>query len=328
MASENETSDHVTTVTFSFPADLKIEINDCEPTAQQEIINQDSYVKTEISDYATCVIGSFLEGGSASIKTETSHTDSTSVSSPSEGLSPNLTTFVGTSLEGLLSNIQTASSSTLGESFNLGGTMVKATLSAPKTDQKVKERNKTQPENKTKHQRKEKTIKCSKIFSTQNGLRIHIAGHIDEEQFECEQCSKKFRTLTQLKVHIKSRKETKSFKCDLCGTRFHTQSQLTRHLATYHGEESIFKCKQCPKSFKMKRFLAQHLLSHKPIQPIQCTQCPKSYFSKSYFTEHLKSHARGRIVKCKLCHESRPCVRHQSLGKINDPQTEMTVKQK
>ena len=208
MASKNETSDHETTVTDSFPADLndiKIEINGCEPTAKQEIIDQDLYVKTEISDYATCVIGSFLEGRSNSIKTEPSHADSTSISSPSERLSPNLMTFVGTSLEGLLSNIQTASSSTLDESFNLGGTMVKGTLSGTKTDQKVKERNKTQPENKTKLQRKEKTIKCdkcSKMFSTQNGLirhnmtcqSTHIAGHIDEEQFECEQCSKKFRT--------------------------------------------------------------------------------------------------------------------------------------
>ena len=57
-----------------------------------------------------------------------------------------------------------------------------------------------------------------------------------------------------------------------------------------------FGCTQCPKRFRMKHHLKEHMLIHSGEMPFSCHLCPKR-FNRSYtLKNHMKLHSAGTIV--------------------------------
>ena len=57
-----------------------------------------------------------------------------------------------------------------------------------------------------------------------------------------------------------------------------------------------FGCSQCPKRFRMKHHLKEHMLIHSGEMPFSCHLCPKR-FNRSYtLKNHMKLHSAGAIV--------------------------------
>ena len=57
-----------------------------------------------------------------------------------------------------------------------------------------------------------------------------------------------------------------------------------------------FGCSQCPKRFRMKHHLKEHMLIHSGELPFSCHLCPKR-FNRSYtLKNHMKLHSAGAIV--------------------------------
>ena len=57
-----------------------------------------------------------------------------------------------------------------------------------------------------------------------------------------------------------------------------------------------FGCTQCPKRFRMKHHLKEHMLIHSGEMPFSCHLCPKR-FNRSYtLKNHMKLHSSGTIV--------------------------------
>ena len=57
-----------------------------------------------------------------------------------------------------------------------------------------------------------------------------------------------------------------------------------------------FGCSQCPKRFRMKHHLKEHMLIHSGEMPFSCHLCPKR-FNRSYtLKNHMKLHSAGAIL--------------------------------
>ena len=50
----------------------------------------------------------------------------------------------------------------------------------------------------------------------------------------------------------------------------------------------IFKCEECHKTFKDKKYLKQHVIVHKKDKPFKCFHCPKLFKALKYLKAHAK----------------------------------------
>ncbi|KAL9881607.1 zinc finger protein 182-like [Glossina fuscipes] len=65
-----------------------------------------------------------------------------------------------------------------------------------------------------------------------------------------------------------------------------------------------YACPQCPKVFKKKWDLKQHLHIHEGMKPYQCEHCLVSFASKSNLISHVKRHNEERSFECHYCTRS------------------------
>ena len=111
-------------------------------------------------------------------------------------------------------------------------------------------------------------------------------------------------------------------KCKVCGEEFTSKYQLDAHSLLFHppfneaAEDAIeaifgvqptsngqqlcetttkkmarpFKCDECGKEFKQKRYLKQHLVCHSDERPFSCEVCPKRFKRKSILIAHKLTH--------------------------------------
>ncbi|XP_046364177.2 zinc finger protein 808-like [Haliotis rufescens] len=136
---------------------------------------------------------------------------------------------------------------------------------------------------------------CSQVFSDYSSLKNHIELHVRPSSL---------RTRSSLRSGS-ARDIGSSLKCDLCGNSMLTMDELRRHMSGHVGstrledgdEEGadcldddmkyktqgiLFKCYLCEKTFKQKRFLKRHLLTHREgkCQIVPCGGCGKDILSK------------------------------------------------
>jgi hypothetical protein len=92
-------------------------------------------------------------------------------------------------------------------------------------------------------------------------------------------------------------------KCQVCPKAFKRKFQLTEHMCTHTGNLP-YQCTYCPKSFARKFSLRDHLNVHSGVKPYSCTLCQKAFARKISLNVHIKTHTASKVFKCEICQKS------------------------
>jgi KRAB domain-containing zinc finger protein len=141
---------------------------------------------------------------------------------------------------------------------------------------------------------------CPNKFLTARSLQRHVSHHKEKEKgdFECQICTKKFNVRQNFNKHM--RFHAKFLKCDHCGFLFKHKAQLRVHMKKKHMAAEVFNCRTCSKTFKSKRALKEHQMTHQ--KKIECDVCGRKFAGKgSFFKDHLIHHFNPKAFKCDIC---------------------------
>ncbi|XP_032239600.1 protein glass [Nematostella vectensis] len=69
-------------------------------------------------------------------------------------------------------------------------------------------------------------------------------------------------------------------------------------------EISMWRCKQCQKTFTQRVLLQVHVCPRQPIKPYQCGQCELSFGTSRELRIHVDTHASEKPFKCGFCSRS------------------------
>jgi hypothetical protein len=89
-------------------------------------------------------------------------------------------------------------------------------------------------------------------------------------------------------------------KCHICPKAFKRKFQLTEHMRTHTGNLP-YKCPHCSKSFARKFSLKDHLNLHTGAKPYSCTLCQKAFARRVTLNVHIKAHTSSKVFKCEIC---------------------------
>lgn len=142
---------------------------------------------------------------------------------------------------------------------------------------------------------------CNKTFSTAINLRNHILTiHEHTFPFKCPypSCTKSYSIETRLKVHIKTHLGQKPFTCDQCGKSFLEKGNLKMHIR-FHSSLRPFKCHLCNKSYKTNGHLKDHInIQHHHIKKYHCDICNSNFGRSSTLKAHIRTHSGVKNIKC------------------------------
>ncbi|XP_024224423.2 zinc finger protein 37-like [Bombus impatiens] len=157
---------------------------------------------------------------------------------------------------------------------------------------------------------------CSEMFSSAISFRKHVAWThkkkvcIQEDgAYICAVCD--YRTLKKslFAAHLERKHETWSrkrpnsmlFPCAACGFVCRSKHSLQSHFIRKHTDRYEHQCKFCPKKFKVKGDLTNHIRFHHKEKPINCPVCGKLCQNTGSLYVHQKwAHFKPKY-ECHIC---------------------------
>ena len=109
---------------------------------------------------------------------------------------------------------------------------------------------------------------------------------------KCEVCDKELSAFSNLKKHMAIHLSDKIFNCNECGSAFPTPYHLNRHITHKNFSENLYTCCQCDKQFVTKNGLKKHMLIHMNEHPCICKVCGNTFKRKDNMNRHMKIHAK------------------------------------
>ncbi|XP_070497896.1 zinc finger protein 43-like [Chironomus tepperi] len=150
---------------------------------------------------------------------------------------------------------------------------------------------------------------CDKQFKSKRYLSAHEKLH--NKQFKCEICNKMFSINSHLDDHKKNyHNNPGSFECEICGKKFCQKSNLKSHQKTHNkNRQKPLQCQRCDYATDDKRSFKFHLKFHEKQDkkfasmknPLKCGQCPKFYKNKIALHEHMRIVHPKELFQCDLC---------------------------
>ncbi|XP_066146059.1 zinc finger protein 85-like isoform X1 [Euwallacea fornicatus] len=156
-----------------------------------------------------------------------------------------------------------------------------------------------------------------KIFH-KYAIAMHRAKH-KGHSFVCKKCYDSFATEEQFKEHVKDFGH-ELYECDKCQSQFVREENFKLHLknheapgwnknmfatwgksAKLRNDKGEFVCSYCPKVFKDKQRLDNHVRVHTNERPYECHICGKGFKTWIHRKTHLNIHLGIKKWTCKYC---------------------------
>ncbi|KAI0229278.1 hypothetical protein LSAT2_020296 [Lamellibrachia satsuma] len=77
---------------------------------------------------------------------------------------------------------------------------------------------------------------CGKHFTTNCGLKLHIAIHKGNYPYYCQICGRGFASTNSLKGHLVQHTGIKAFVCHICHKKFSYSSTMKAHIKQFHSD--------------------------------------------------------------------------------------------
>lgn len=157
---------------------------------------------------------------------------------------------------------------------------------------------------------------CSEMFDSEISFRKHVAWThkkkvcIKEDgAYICAVCD--YRTLKKslFAAHLERKHETWSrkrpsnvlFPCAACGFVCRSKHSLQSHFIRKHTDRYEHQCNFCPKKFKVKGDLTNHIRFHHKEKPVKCDVCGKLCLNSGSLYVHQKwAHYKPKY-ECHIC---------------------------
>lgn len=140
----------------------------------------------------------------------------------------------------------------------------------------------------------EATSYCMPDTIDYSEIRVNAAGKL-----ECPRCkTKSYANRYNLVRHLRYECNVDGvFPCTACPKKFKHKTHLQNHLESVHGTE---------RKFKYKSNFQKHLLNAHPTNPTErrfsCIMCPKVFKWQNNLQKHLRSaHHTDKIFPCTMC---------------------------
>ncbi|CAG9759470.1 unnamed protein product [Ceutorhynchus assimilis] len=156
-----------------------------------------------------------------------------------------------------------------------------------------------------------------KIFH-KYAIALHVAKH-KGHNFVCKKCYDSFSSEDLFEKHVEESGH-ELFKCDKCASQFVREENFKIHLknhdapgwnknmfatwgksAKLRNEKGEFVCSYCPKVFKDKQRLDNHVRVHTNERPYKCHICSKGFKTWIHRKTHLNIHLGIKKWVCKYC---------------------------
>lgn len=163
-------------------------------------------------------------------------------------------------------------------------------------------------------------IHCSKVFSSEKKLQVHVKDEHSTERSQLKSAAKKQRArprFKQLRPTGSLRNQIKSKRsCDECDKVFNTRQDYVKHVDLMHQPEIEKKkthaCNQCPRSFNILQNINSHMSrEHKgtSVQSSQCDVCNIKFSTLGSFLlhkdwKHSKESGALEKYQCGQCSQS------------------------
>ncbi|XP_058808035.1 zinc finger protein 182-like [Phymastichus coffea] len=140
-----------------------------------------------------------------------------------------------------------------------------------------------------------------------DGEEIHVDENVEQINinnqinYACKLCRKIYERKDKCTVHVKTHLGIKQYVCILCQAKFVCKSDVMKHIRCSHTNPRPISCSKCPKRFRSKFDLTEHMNVHKGIKPYQCADCEQSYHHKVSLQMHVKSHMPPQNLACEYC---------------------------
>lgn len=116
--------------------------------------------------------------------------------------------------------------------------------------------------------------------------------HGDKKNLPCQFCRKEFNLRGSLRNHVKyvhsaTTRERIPCKFHGCDKKYLNKTSLVSHYKTDHDENYVpFRCTLCPKEFKMRGDLMQHIGTHTGERSFKCKTCGRSFGKMRTLRKH------------------------------------------
>ena len=73
--------------------------------------------------------------------------------------------------------------------------------------------------------------------------------------------------------------------------------------AAENGNQNLYTCKFCDKTFSCKKYLTNHSCVHSGLKPFICDFCNKSFRKRMHLVEHVRIHTGEKPYCCHICNK-------------------------